>query len=94
MNKKVVVGGTLAAILSALGLYAVGKEAAENSAKIAADKPAISAPADPSAPVVEAPEVPVDEENEGWYEWWIRLYGPKPSDEDTNEIIKKNLGGQ
>ena len=93
MNKKVVVGGTLAAILSALGLYAVGKEAAENSAKIAADKPAIEAPADPSAPVVESP-APAEEESEGWYSWWTKTFGPGPDEETPSDITRKHLGGQ
>ena len=92
MDKKVVVGGTLAAILSALGLYAVGKEAAENSAKLAADKPAVEAPADPNAPVVETPEV--EEESEGWYDWWTKNYGPGPDEGTPSDTIKKNLGGQ
>lgn len=96
MNKKIVVGGTLAAILSALGLYTVGKQAADNSALDTPPAITEAAPVDPNAPAVDPAAVPVDpaaEEEDSWYDWYVNLWGPGKTDDNPGEIVRKSLGG-
>ena len=101
MDKKVVIGGTAAAALAAAGLYAVGKEAADNSAKMAAEQPAITAPAVPAAPAAEeaveaAPaNEAVQQSEQTWGEWfssWMpNIQGPSFEEETPADLQRKNL---
>lgn len=106
MEKKYVVGGSVAAFLAGLGLFGIANEA---SKEVAATPPAaIEAPlvVDPNNPITpdqlpQAPEEPCVEQSgkpcdeRTWGEWIIDMVpglGDTKDEETPNDIINRNLG--
>lgn len=106
MDKKYVIGGSVAAVLAGAGLYGVANEAGKEIAAqtpAAIEQPMIVDPANPVTPeqLPAAPEEPCVEQSgkacdeRTWGEWLmdnIPGLGDTQDEETPNDIINRNLG--
>ena len=96
MNKKVIIGGTLGAILAGAGLFAIANEAGKEVAqRSAVEQPMIVDPNNPVTPDQLPLEPPAEGDEQTWGEWFadkIPGLGDTGNEDTPNDIINRNLG--